>query len=124
MNASVRIHETPTQQLLAKASAEYKVRDIVGRTFTLKKPPFLAQFKLVELAGSSASNDTFMSMILPLIYVVAIDDDPIALPVNRLQLDGLIARVDEHGFTAISKGLLEHFTRDEDPAEAKAALKK
>ena len=45
-----------------------------GRTIGLKKPAVLAQFRLVEVLGESAANDVHMGMVLPLMFVVSIDD--------------------------------------------------
>jgi hypothetical protein len=119
----VTVHETPSQQVLAKAAEEFEATDSTGRVFKLKKPGFLAQFRIVELVGESAKNDVFMNMIQPLIFIVGINGEPVFMPTNRLQLDGLITRVDEHGFTAISKEIIARYG-NKDPEAEKAALKK
>lgn len=117
-------NESPSQQVLAKAMAEATVTDSAGRKITLRKPAFLAQFRLVEVAGESASNTTFMSMIHPLLYISAIDGVPVSHPTNKKQLDALIAELDEHGFEAMAAGIIEHFAPKDDPEGQKAELKK
>lgn len=121
--SKVTIHETPSQQVIAKSIEEFEATDSKGRVIKLRKPSFLAQFRVVELAGESAKNEVFMNMIQPLIYITEIDSDPVFMPTNRLQLDALVNRVDEHGFLAISKAILARFG-SADPEADKAALKK
>ena len=119
---TVTMNETPTEQVLAKALATVSVTDKLGRTITLKKPGILAQYRLVEVAGDSASNETYMRMILPLIYVTEIDGDPITQPVNKKQLEALIQRLDEHGIEAVNIGAVKNWgapNPDADKAEIK-----
>ena len=121
--ATVTLNDTPTAQIIAKAAAEFEIRDSVGRKITLKKPPVLAQFRIVEVVGDSAGNETYMRMILPLIYVTGIDDAPVFQPTSKVELEGLIGRLDEHGIVAVAKGVHEHFGMC-DPQEDNKALKK
>lgn len=120
---TVTLNETPTEQVLAKAMATVAVTDKIGRVITLKKPGILAQYRLVEAAGDSAKNDVYMRMLLPLIYVTAIDGDPVAQPVNKLQIEALIQRLDYGGIEAINADIVRLFG-ESDPEADKAALKK
>jgi hypothetical protein len=86
-----------------------KVTDTRGRVITLKKPGALAQYRIVETAGTSAENGTYMSMVLPLIFVTAIDSDPIPQPSTKLQLEALIQQLDEDGIAAVMKGVRDEF---------------
>lgn len=99
---------TPTDEVVAQASAETTVTDARGRVLTMKKPGVLANFRLVELLGDTASNAVYRMMILPIIYVTAIDDDPVFYRTKR-ELDALIQRLDEDGLEAATLGLKEHF---------------
>ncbi len=99
----------PTDQILAKATAEVKVKDAQGRTFTLRKPGFLAQFDLVEVCGASADIDRYFSMVLPVIYIVAIDNEPIVQPSNKTQLRGLVTRIGEDAFNVITRAINENY---------------
>jgi hypothetical protein len=119
---TVTMNETPTEQVLAKALETVSVPDSRGRMITLRKPGILAQYRLVEVAGDSASNETYMRMILPLIYVTEIDGDPITQPVNKKQLEALIQRLDEHGIEAVNIGAVKNWgapNPDADKAEIK-----
>lgn len=120
---TVTMNETPTEQVLAKALAAVSVTDKMGRSITLKKPGILAQYRIVEVAGESAKNDVYMRMILPLIYVTEIDGDPITQPANKMQLEALIQRLDEHGVEAVLEGAVKNFG-ESNPDADKAAIKK
>lgn len=120
---TVKINETPSQQVLAKSQAEFTAKDSTGRVFTIRKPAFLAQFRLVETAGESAESDRYMSMISPLIYIVAIDNDPVLAPTTKLELEALIQRVGDHGYETVMECLAKNFSK-KNPEEEKAALKK
>ena len=118
----VTVHdESPSAQVVA-SSAEVVVTASGGMKITLKKPGVLAQFKLVELLGESASNTAFVSMCLPLIFVTAIDGDPVSRITTRVALDGLIARLDEEGVGAVAQGVYQHFGKP-NPEADRAAIK-
>lgn len=119
----VTVHETPSEQVTAKASQTASIKDSKGRVIVLQKPGILAQYRIVEVAGDSAKNEIYMRMILPLIYVTEIGGDPITQPANKMQLEALIQRLDEHGVEAIMTGVAEHFGAT-DPEADKAAVKK
>lgn len=101
------------------------VADTRGRKFALKRPSVLAQFRLVDLLGESARNETYMSMILPIIWVVGIEEqgieDPVSFPTSRRELDALIQRIDEPGIVAIAEYLQSIV--DEATVDPKEALK-
>ena len=113
-----------TQQVMAKASEEHLVEDARKRIITLKRPGVLAQYRLVEMVGESAKNEVYMGMVLPLIFVAAIDNEPVRMPVNRREIDALIERLEEDGIAAVMKGVQEHFGGSRDPEADKAAIKK
>lgn len=118
----VTMVETPSQEVVAKAVTEVTVTDENGRSITLKKPGVLAQFRLVEMLGDSASNAAYVGMVLPLIYVTAIDGDAVSRITTKIGLDGLIQRLDEEGVVAVAKGVQANFGR-QNPEEDAAALK-
>lgn len=115
---------TPTAQVLAKANAEITLQDSLGRTIVLRKPGVLAQFRLVEMMGDSAKNETYMGMVLPIIYVVSIDGITVSPPAKKSEVEALIQRLDEHGIRSVMAGVVEHFGGLQDPAAAREALKK
>ncbi len=119
----VTIHEnTPTQQALAKAAATFEVVDARGRRFTLRKPTVLSQYRLIEALQESAENRVYMGMVLPLIYVTAINGEPESVPFTKIQVEALIQRLDEDGINAVMAGVQEHFgaqNAQEDQTTAK-----
>lgn len=117
------VNPTPTEQVIAKASAEVTVHDARGRAITLKKPGVLAQYRLIEILGESAKNEVYVGMVLPLIYVCEIDGDQVAQPNSKREVEGLIQRLDDDGIAAVMNGVQSHFG-SVDPGADKAALKK
>ncbi|CAN7329363.1 hypothetical protein LJR084_001923 [Variovorax sp. LjRoot84] len=116
------MEETPSAQVVKAANAEHVVVG-GGRRITLKRPGVLAQFKVVEmLGGAAASNGVFMGMVFPILYVVAIDGDPVPRCTTRLELEALIQRLDEDGVAAVMNGVEEHWGNP-DPEKDKAAVK-
>jgi hypothetical protein len=114
----------PSEQAVAKAAETVTIQDAKGRSIVLRKPGVLAQYRLIEAIGAQAAENTvYVSMVLPLIYIASIDDDLLTMPVNKLQIDGLITRLDEDGIAAVMHGVQEHFGSS-DPAADKAAIKK
>lgn len=116
------IQTTPSAEVVAKATAEVTVTDARGRVITLKKPGVLAQFRLVEALGESAKNQVYMGMVMPLIYVAAIDGDPVFQPSKKSEVEALIQQLDEDGLTAVMAKAQEAFGKS-DPETDRAALK-
>lgn len=114
---------SPSQQLIDKAKATVTVTDSTGRVITLQKPGVLAQYRLIEALGETAQNSVYVGMVLPIIFVTKIDEDDVVLPKNKLQIEALIQRLDEHGINAVAKGVEEHFGATADPEKEKAAVK-
>ncbi|MEJ7685624.1 MAG: hypothetical protein WKG52_00740 [Variovorax sp.] len=115
--------ELPSTQVVRAANFEASVVAPDGRKITLKRPGVLAQFKVVEmLGGAAAANSVFMGMVFPILYVVAIDGEPVTRGTTRLEFDALIQRLDEDGVAAVMNGVNEHFGTP-DPEKDKAAVK-
>ncbi|MDE2354944.1 MAG: hypothetical protein KGL17_07975 [Betaproteobacteria bacterium] len=119
----VKVTVKPSEEVVAKAAAEVSVTDDRGRTIKLRRPGVIAQFRLVEILGDTAKNEVYMSMVLPVIFVTAIDDDPVSQPARKSEVEALIQRLDEDGLAAVGAGVLEHFGK-QDPEADRAALKK
>ena len=121
MADDVKVELTPSADLVNNARALVTVTDAKGRAIVLRKPGVLAQYRLVETLGASASNEVYMSMVLPLIYIESIDGDVVSTA-KRLQIDALIQRLDEEGIKAVMEGVQANFGAP-DPEADKAALK-
>lgn len=115
---------TPSEQVVAKAAVTFEVTDTNGRVITLKKPSVLDQYRLVDMLGDSAKNEVYMAMVLPLLYIVAIDGTPEGRPASRIALDGLIQRLDEAGANAVMVGVQKYFGIQPDSEADRDALKK
>lgn len=101
---------------------DVKVKTADGREITLRRPPVLAQLRLVDAIGDSAANRVYLAMCLPLIYVAQIDGQDVPVPETKKQVEALFQRLDEDGLAAVSKGVEDHFKRDER-AEVESAKK-
>lgn len=126
--AVVKIHEpveeTPSQAIVAKAAAQVNVTTPDGRVLTIKKPGVMAQFDMIEMLGDTARNAVYVSMVLPLLYLLAIDGEVVKRPKTKLELRALIERLDEDGIGALGEGVREHFgAKDEDASEDEAVKK-
>lgn len=119
----VKVEITPTAQVSSTATKEVVVTDSDGRSITLRKPGVLLQYRIVEALGASAMNQAYMSMVLPLIYISAIDDSPVAFPATKGEVEALIKRLDEHGVEAVMLGVQENFGGASNADQDKAALK-
>lgn len=111
----------PSEQVVAQAVAEVTVPDARGRTLRLRKPGVLAQFRLIEALGDTAKNEVYVRMVMPLLYLGAIDDDALILMTTKPQIEALIQRLGEEGIAAVIEGVQEHFGA-RDPQADKAQL--
>lgn len=89
------------------------------KLITLKRPEILAQYRLVETLGQSAENRVYLTMCIPLIYVVAIDDERVAQPRTKLEVEALIQRLGEEGIKVVSNAVDNQFGADVEVAAAK-----
>jgi hypothetical protein len=122
VKATMVKNATPTDELLNKTLQEVSVVDARGRVIKLKKPNILAQYDLIELLGESAKNEIYRAMVLPAIYVTAIDNHAVYPPTTKLELRAIIQRLDEDGLRAVSDGVNENFADKEE--DVKESLKK
>lgn len=117
--------ETPTQAAIREAVKEATVIDVKGRKITLRKPDVLAQYRIVKIAGpEAAKNEVYMGMIMPIIFVVAIDAEPVYFPQTEAELEATIQRLDEHGLEAVMKCMTENWGTMPDEKARAAAIKK
>jgi hypothetical protein len=99
-------------------SADVQVTDARGRVLTLRKPNVLAQYQLVRMLGADASsNQTYLAMVMPLLYLQSIDGEVVNFS-NQRELDAAIQKLDEDGLEALAKGIQQNFVRQEDAGEA------
>ncbi len=106
---------TPTQEITVETAD--------GKKIAVKRPGVLAQYRLVAALGELADNRTYLAMCLPVIYVAAIDGDPVLQPNTRREVEGLIQRLGETGMSAVVDAIGEHFTAPNDSEVIDAAKK-
>lgn len=109
--------ESPAAKLVAAGNKTVDVIDALGRTITLKKPDILAQYDMIDALGESAKNQAYLGMVLPLIFVTAIDGQAVSSPDTKGEIRALIKRLEETGVAAAMAGVQEHFAVD-DQGEA------
>lgn len=119
-----KVAETPSQQIVGDAAKEYPIQDASGRTITLRKPGILAQYRLIETLGDSARNEVYVSMVMPILFVTAIDGNAVTALSKKSEVEALIQRLDEDGITAVVNGVKEHFGDPTDIEGSKLAIKK
>lgn len=116
--------ETPSEQLVKEATQEHVVIDRKGRKIRLAKPSVLSQFRIVKVLGpDAAANQTYVGMIMPLLFVASIEDDPVYFPNTEAEIDALIQRLSDEGIEAVALGVQEHWGGG-DPNDPAAAAKK
>ena len=122
LNVNKTAAASPAAEIIAKSVSEVAITDAKGRSITLRKPGVLAQFRLIEtLGGETASNSTYVRMVLPLIYVAAIDGESVPPFVKKSQVEALIQQLDEDGIAAVALGVDKHFG-GQAPEDDKAKL--
>jgi hypothetical protein len=123
--AAIKLNVTPSpsEELVAKASANVTVTDARGRVIVLGKPGVLAQYRIVEVLGDAASNQVYMGMVLPLLFVKSIDGEPVFQPNKKSEVEALIQQLDEDGIAAVMEGVQANYGAP-DPEADRTALKK
>lgn len=114
------LDDAPSAELIREAKKEAVVTDARGRKIRLVKPAVLAQFKIVKILGEAAANQTYMSMVFPLLFVAAIDDDVMFFPTKEIDIEALINRLDEDGIAAVMQGVQDNFAAVDQEAAAAA----
>ncbi|MBX9901252.1 MAG: hypothetical protein K2Y28_10780 [Burkholderiaceae bacterium] len=91
----------PSEEIIKKANEVVFVNAGEMR-IGLKKPNVLRQYQIVEALGAEAAkNEVFMGMVMPLLWVVSIDDDDQPYIASRRELDSLIMRLGDEGVGAV-----------------------
>lgn len=108
-----------TAQMTAAATETHDVIDAAGRILTLRKPPFLAQFDMVRALGNDASNEVYRTMVMPILYLSAIDGALVAMPANNEHIKAIVQRLGEGGYKAMMEGIAENWPA-EPPVDGEA----
>ncbi len=72
-------------------------------------------------------NQAYSRMVMPLIYLGAIDDEPVFPPKSKAQIEALITELDDSGLDTLMSWYMEHIVAPAmsaiEAAEKRAALK-
>lgn len=118
MQENVKITLNPSEQIIQAANQTETVT-AGGKTFTLKKPGILSQYRIVEVVGESAKNEVYMGMVNPILWVSEIDGEPVFQPTSKRELEALIQRIGEEGVVAIAG----HIAAMAVPTDSKDSIK-
>ena len=101
--AGHKVHQAgEVPEKAAPAEDAQSVVDATGRRIVLRKPSILQQFNVLLAVGPDASaNQAYMTVVTPILWVREIDGEKIPFPATKLQLDGIIQRLDEPGVAAV-----------------------
>ncbi|MCP3017547.1 hypothetical protein [Cupriavidus basilensis] len=100
---------TPSQQIIKEAAKEITTQDARGREITLRKPGPLNKLRFFEAMGESSINPLWSSVVSPLMFVSAIEGEPVLTPSTKREIEALYQRLDEDGMTAIGAALPGNF---------------
>lgn len=103
--------EKPSEALVRIAiepqRLDYTGDDGKPHTLDVRKPGILAQFQLIEALGDVASNDRYMQMVQPIIYLGKMDGEAVYPPISKIEIEALIQRLGEEGFGALQMWWLQ-----------------
>lgn len=115
---------TPSEQAVAKAAAVVVETDAEGRALKLRKPGVLAIYRLIEALGpETAKNSIYVNMVLPIIYLEAIDGMDVFMPTKKSEVEAILQRLGDAGVAALLLGVEKHFGAT-DPEADRLAIKK
>jgi hypothetical protein len=118
---------TPSEKLVQASIKAQVLKDSRGRKLSVRKPDVLAQFRLIEALGDTASNQSYVQMTMPLIYLGAIGDDPVFPPQNKIQIEALISELGDDGLSTLMGWYMETIVAPTvnaiQDAERRASLK-
>lgn len=111
-----------SEALIAEAVSTVQAKDPKGRTYTLEKPGIIQQSRLVRIFG--AENQSYQALILPLIYLQAIDDDRVMFPVSVPQVEALLKRLGDDGYETVAAKIQDTWGKVADTDGAIDEIKK
>jgi hypothetical protein len=124
---TTKVELNPSEQVV-KAPADVgnvnQVKDLNGRIIEVYEPDLLAQFRMTEAAGKSSSNEGYMNMIRPLLYLKSIDGDLVVPPNTKAEIEALIKRLGSDGYNALAECLVKKYSNESDGLDSVEKLKK
>lgn len=97
--------ETATAQVTQATTQPESVTDSLGRTLSLRKVGALQKLRLFKACGANASSNPYLGMAMLASAVSAIDEIPVAQPVNEQQIEALVQRLGDEGLEAVGTAM-------------------
>jgi hypothetical protein len=85
-----------------------EIIDDLGRKLVLRKPNILDRYQLLKAMGQDANNSSLTMMMLPALYVAAIDDAPFPTPRTFVECEAGLKKLEEEGIRAIVAEINEY----------------
>lgn len=80
--------------------------DAEGRRIEFRRPGALDRLRLFKALGPVLSgNDRYVGYAMLAYCVTAIDNVPIPMPANEMQVEGLVQRLGDAGLVAVGEGV-------------------
>jgi hypothetical protein len=101
---------TPTQQIVQDANRIEYVTDSLGRVLGVKRINAKHRFRVVK-ALSTATGEKPQALFLALIACAccSVDGDQVPFPINEIQVEALISRLEQEGLDAIGECIATKF---------------
>lgn len=98
---------TPSEAVVKAANKIHVVTDSRGRKISVKRPGVLGQYHLVKMLGPElAKNTVYLNMAMPVLWVEAIDGEPLFRPNSELELEAALQRLDDEGLEAVMQFMI------------------
>lgn len=110
-------HVPPSSQAVSQSTSEVQVTDARGRVITMRKPNPITRLRFIDAMGESSTNRLWVSNVWALMFVAAIDGQPVPAPSNKNQIEALYQRLDDDGIEVVSDAFEQHFTEKTDVDE-------
>lgn len=100
----------PSELIAMAAAASETVIDDNGRRLSIRRLTALDRLRLFKAAGPLLSqNQPWLGMALIACSVAAIDDVPVPLPSNEVQIEGMVGRLGDAGIAVVAQ-VLQQFS--------------
>jgi hypothetical protein len=118
--------ETPSQQIVNRDLKSLRFQDKRGRMIGVIKPTAAFRMRMLRMLGGELSqNPMYAGMAMMASCVRELDGELLPEPTAPLQVEALVARLDDDGMDAIGEAMRKHFgigdqeTQDQAIATAK-----
>lgn len=94
---------TPSSTIVLGATTGSVVSDTNGRRITVRRLTALDKLRLFKAAGPVLSqNQLWLGMAVLAYSITAIDDVPIPVPTNEVQIESIVSRLGDAGINAVA----------------------